>query len=165
MFQSHGRCALPCRQNDLLRFSLSIKMRKKLDWIDFVVGARRAGLSICGTTDLLRYSQKYLITEWSQRHKTFKEWELFGKTSLDDIYQRMLRVLQLIGGLHKHNITNHLQPGMVKEHLSPRTEAVHKEKGSSVCCYEELPLKVAVSITYIMDDINKKSKHHIYFFI
>lgn len=88
------------------------------------------------------------------------------ETSLDDTYQRMPRVLQLIGGLHKHNVTNHLQPGMAKEHLSPRPEAVHKENGSPVCCYEELPLKVAVSIAYIMDDINlknKKNKTYIYF--
>lgn len=87
------------------------------------------------------------------------------ETSLDDTYQRMPRVLQLIGGLHKHNVTNHLQPGMAKEHLSPRPEAVHKENGSPVCCYEELPLKVAVSIAYIMDDINLKNKKTKHIFI
>lgn len=47
------------RHVGILKFKSSIRMRKKADLSDFersmVVGARRAGLSISKTADLLRY--------------------------------------------------------------------------------------------------------------
>ncbi len=49
-----------CGEDDLLKFKLNIRMGKKVDLSDFergiVVGARRAGMSISKTADLLGFS-------------------------------------------------------------------------------------------------------------
>ena len=56
------QCIWACRhgQDDLLQMELSIRMRKKADLSDSkqgkAVGARRAGLSISETADLLGHS-------------------------------------------------------------------------------------------------------------
>ncbi len=51
--------ATRCGEDDLLKFKSSIRMGKKGDLSDFergmVVGARRAGLSISKTADLLGF--------------------------------------------------------------------------------------------------------------
>ncbi len=60
-------------------------MKKKGDLSDFergtVVGARRAGLSISKTTDLLGFSQTTIsrvYREWSEKEKILSEWQFCG---------------------------------------------------------------------------------------
>ncbi len=67
-------------EDDLLKFKPSIRMGKKEDLSDFervmVVGARRAGLSISKTADLLGFSRRAIsrvYREWSKKIKISSE--------------------------------------------------------------------------------------------
>ncbi len=62
-----------CGEDDLLKFKPSIRMEKKGDLSDFergmVVGARRAGLSISKTADLLGFSQTTISSVYEMVRK------------------------------------------------------------------------------------------------
>ncbi len=77
---------------NMLNFKPSIRMRKKGDLSDFergmVVGARRAGLSISITADLLRFSRTTIsrvYREWSEKEKISSEQQLCGRKCLVDV--------------------------------------------------------------------------------
>ncbi len=67
-------------------------MEKKEDLRDFergmIVGARRAGLSISKTADLLGFSRTTIsrvYRERSEKEKISSEWQLCGRKSLVDV--------------------------------------------------------------------------------
>jgi len=59
----------------MLKFKLSIRMGKKGDLSDFVVGARLANMSFSETADLLGFSYKTIFRiyrEWSEKSDNFQ---------------------------------------------------------------------------------------------
>ncbi len=78
-------------------------MGKKGDLSDFeigmFVGARRAGLSISNTADLLRFSRTAIsrvYREWFEKEKISSEWQLCGRKCLVDVrgQRRMGRLVR-----------------------------------------------------------------------
>ncbi len=113
-------------------------MGKKGDLRDFergmVVGARRAGLSISKTADLLGFSHKTISSvyrEWSEKHKISSERQLCGQKCLVD--QR--RIGRLIRDDRKATVTQittrykqDMQNTIFHNTLNPAADGLQQQK-------------------------------------
>ncbi len=122
-----------CGEDDLLKFKPSITMGKKGDLRDFecgmVVGARRAGLSISKTADLLGFSRTTISSvyrEWSEKEKISSEQQLCGRKCLVAVrgQRRMGRLVRDDRKATVTQITTRYNQGMqntIFEHTTHRT--------------------------------------------
>ncbi len=133
-----------CGKNDLLKFKPSIRMGKKGDLSDFergmVVGARRAGLSILKTADILRFSRTTIsrvYREWSEKEKISSEWQLCGRKCLVDVRgkRRMGRLVRDDRKATVTQITTRYNQGMLNAYhlwthntLNPEADGLQQQK-------------------------------------
>ncbi len=101
-----------------MKFKASIRTGKKGDLSDFergmVVGARRAGLSISKTADLLEFSRTTIsrvYREWSEKEKISSERQLCGRKCLDGV-RGQRRMGRLVGDDRKAIVTQIINQGM-----------------------------------------------------
>ncbi len=139
-----------CGEDDLLKFKPSIRTGKKEDLSDFergmVVGARRTGLSISQTTDLLGFSLTTIsrvYRERSEKERISSERQLCGWRCLVDV-RGQRRVDRLVRDDRKTTVTqittryNQGMQNTISEHTTRRTL---KQMGSSSRRPHRVPLR------------------------
>ncbi len=115
-------------------------MEKKEDLSDFergmVVGARRAGLSISKTADLMGFSHKTIsrvYREWSEKEKISSERQLWGRKYLVDVRDqgRMGRLVRDDRNTTVTQITTRYNQGMQNTISERTTHRTLKQTGYS----------------------------------
>ncbi len=133
----------------MLKFKLSIRMGKKVDVSDFergtVVGARRAGLSISKTADLLGFpctTISSVYREWSEKEKISSERQLCGRRCLVDVrgQRRMGRLVRDDRKATVTQITTRYNQGMQNTISERTTRRTLKQMGYSSRRTHRVPL-------------------------